>query len=219
MPLPEALKLYLVVGEADCGTRPLEWLVEQAVRGGVTAVQLREKACGSAAIVEKAKNLRRLLDPLGIPLVINDDLEAAIASGAAGLHVGQEDRPVEEARTGLPDCCRLGLSITNSAEALAAEGSAADHLGIGPVCATASKADAAPALGLGGLRQVRALRPERPAVAIGGITLENAASVMAQGVQGLAVVSAIASAKGPLSATRTLRQIVEQALSERTRRA
>ncbi len=216
MALPGALRLYLVVGEGDCAGRPLDWVVAEAARGGVTAVQLREKDRGSEATAALARRLRAILDPLRIPLVVNDDLEAALASGAAGLHVGQEDMPAIEARARLPGGCRLGLSITRPDEAEAAADTPADHLGVGPVFTTQSKADAAPALGLAGLAEIRRLRPERPIVAIGGIAAETAAAVMATGVEGIAVVSAIASAPDPCRAAQALREIVEQALSERT---
>ncbi len=217
MSLPEALRLYFVVGEADCAGRPLTWVVEEAVQGGVTAVQLREKESDSARFAELAKNLRSILDPLSIPLVVNDDLEAAVASGAAGLHVGQGDMPTAEAREQLPARARLGLSITNREEALAAEDSPADHLGIGPVFATASKADASPAIGVAGLADIRGLRPERAAVAIGGISAANAAQVMESGVDGLAVVSTLAAAPDPKSAARELRALIEEALFRRTK--
>lgn len=215
MHLPGALRLYFVVGRADCAGRPLGWVVEQAVLGGVTAVQLREKQADSREVAELARGLRGLLDPLAIPLIVNDDVEAAIASGASGLHVGQEDLAVAEARRRLPGDCRLGLSITNRHEATAARGSDADHLGVGPVFATGSKADAAPALGLAGLAEVCALRPELPAVAIGGISAERAAAVMASGVAGIAVVSAIAATPDPRSAAQELRRIVDACVSER----
>ncbi len=219
MLLPEALRLYFVVGRADCAGRPLAWVVEQAALGGVTAVQLREKQADSLEVAALATTLQELLDPLAIPLIVNDDLEAALASGAAGLHIGQQDLPVAEARRRLPANCRLGLSITERRDAEAAADSEADHLGIGPVFATGSKADAAPALGLDGLAALSSLRPERPTVAIGGITRERAAAVMATGVAGIAVVSAIASAPDPRSAAQDLRGIVDTALRERTNTA
>lgn len=217
MSLPDALRLYFIVGRADCGDRPLDWVVEQAALGGVTAVQLREKDADSHAVVALAASLREILDPLEIPLIINDDLEATLISKASGLHVGQDDLPVAEARRNLPTDCRLGLSITKHSEAEAAAGSAADHLGIGPVFPTGSKPDAAPAMGLPGLADVRALRPELPAVAIGGITCERAADVMRCGVDGIAVVSALAAAPNPRTAAQALRCIVDKTLNERTK--
>ncbi len=217
MRLPEDLRVYLVIGEADCAGRPIDWVVAEAVAGGVTAVQLREKARSSAEVAALASRLRRQLDPAGVPLIVNDDLEAAIACEAAGLHVGQDDLPAEEARRRLPAGRRLGLSITRLEDLESARSGQADHLGIGPVFATKTKADAAPALGLAGLTRIRAARPLVPAIAIGGITLRNARDVMESGVDGLAVISAIAGAQRPRQAATELRAIVEAVLRERER--
>ncbi len=217
MRLPDDLRVYLVIGEADCVDRPIDWVVAEAVAGGVTAVQLREKERSSAEIAALGSRLRRKLDPAGVPLVINDDLEAAIACGAAALHLGQDDLPADDARKGLPAACRLGLSITSLADLESPQTGYADHLGIGPVYASPTKPDASPALGPEGLARIRALLPEVPAVAIGGITLRNARAVMETGVDGLAVVSAIAGAESPRQAATELRAIVEAVLTKRER--
>ncbi len=215
MDLPGALRLYLVVGRGDCAGRPLTQVVEQAALGGVTAVQLREKGLDSAATSALARELMAVLEPFGLPLVVNDDLEATLASAAAALHVGQEDMPAAEARKRLPASCRLGLSITEAAQVPAALAGPADHFGVGPIYATQSKADAAPALGPEGLAEICALLPGRPVVAIGGINLARVGEVIASGAEGIAVVSAIASAPDPRTAALALRRAVEDSLTER----
>ncbi|GAB5471595.1 MAG: thiamine phosphate synthase [Rhodospirillales bacterium] len=209
------LRLYLVVGAGDCAGRPLDWVVGEAVAGGVTSVQLREKQAETGDFAALGRRVKALLDPLGVALVINDDLEAALACDAAALHVGQEDLPPAEARARLPRPSRLGLSITADEDLPSARAGFADHVGIGPVFSTATKPDAAPALGLAGLARLRAALPDLPAVAIGGIDRTNAGAAMATGVDGLAVVSAIAGAQSPRLAAATLRKIIESVLTER----
>jgi len=215
MRLPDDLLLYLVLGAGDCRGRAVEEVVEAAVAGGATCVQLREKRMESATLAALGWRVKAILKPAGVPLVINDDIEAAIACDADGLHVGQEDMPPAAARRALPATMRLGLSITGPADLPTARPGEVDHLGLGPVYRTATKADAAPALGLAGLAALRAAVPDFPVVAIGGITLANAGSVMAMGVDGVAVVSAITGAEDPQRAARDLRAAVEQTLHER----
>ncbi|HKY93712.1 MAG TPA: thiamine phosphate synthase [Kiloniellales bacterium] len=205
------LRLYLVVGRGDCAGRPLVEVVEAAVAGGVTLVQLREKQLHSAELAALARELLAVLRPLGIPLIVNDDLEAALASDADGLHVGQQDLDAGEARRKLGPDRILGLSISTDAEAHAVDPRIVDYLGIGPVHATPTKTDAGPALGPAGTARLRRRWPAIPACAIGGIKAENAAEVMATGVDGLAVVSAIAGAPDPRAAAEDLRNAMLRA--------
>ncbi len=207
---PFDLSLYLVLGSGDCAGRPMTEVVGAAVAGGVTLVQLREKLGGSQARAEFGRALVALLRPLGVPLIVNDDLEAALACDADGLHVGQEDAPAEAARRRLPPDRILGLSVGSAAEALTADPSVVDYVGLGPVFATPTKGDAGLPLGVAGLASLRRAVAGLPAVAIGGIKQESAATVMAAGVQGIAVVSAIASAADPAAAARSLRQAIAQ---------
>ena len=199
----DTLRLHLVTDSALCGARGILAVVEAAVRGGVTCVQLREKSLDTRAFVERARALKAWLLPLGVPLLINDRVDVALACGADGVHVGQNDMTPEDVRRLMPRGL-IGLSVESLAQLAAAERAPVDYYGISPVFATRSKHDAAPALGLPGLRAIRA-GTRRPLVAIGGIDASNAAQVMAAGADGLAVVSALCSSADPEAAARDLR--------------
>ena len=199
----EALRLHLVTDSALCGARGMLAVVEAAVRGGVTCVQLREKSLDTRAFVERARALKAWLLPLGVPLLINDRVDVALACGADGVHVGQSDMAPEDVRRLMPGGL-IGLSVESLAQLDAAERAPVDYYGISPVLATRSKHDAAPALGLDGLRAIRA-GTRRPLVAIVGIDAGNAAQVMAAGADGLAVVSALCSSADPEATARDLR--------------
>jgi thiamine-phosphate pyrophosphorylase len=194
--------LHLVTDSALCGARGVLAVVEAAVRGGARVVQLREKTLATRAFVERARALKALLARLGVPLIINDRLDVALACGADGVHVGQDDLSAEDVRRWLPHAL-IGLSVECLDQLAEAERLPVDYYGASPVFATATKADTAPALGLDGLRALRA-RCRRPLVAIGGIDEHNAAQVMAAGADALAVVSALCAAPDPEAAARRL---------------
>ena len=196
--------LYLVTDRRQAGTRPLEELVAAAVRGGVTAVQLREKDCATREFVELARALRTLLAPLGIPLIVNDRADVALAAGADGVHVGQSDMDCRDVRRLLGPSAVIGLSVENLQQAVAAPPEA-DYLGVGPVFSTPTKTDTGPEWGLEGLAALRRVS-RRQLVAIGGIHADNAAHVIGCGADGIAVVSAICAARDPELAARTLRR-------------
>lgn len=196
-----SLRLCLVTDRGLAGGRSLVEVGLAAARGGATMVQLREKDATTRAFLEEARALKAALTPLGAPLIINDRLDIALAVDADGVHVGQSDMPVAEARRLLGPGKLIGLSITTVDEARRPDAEAADYLGVGPIHLQQTKADAAPPLGLDGLRQVRALT-KKPIVAIGGLTPENSASALAAGADGLAVVSAIVAAPDPEAAAR-----------------
>ena len=206
--------LHLVTDSLLCGARGVEAVVQAAVRGGARVVQLREKTLSTRAFVERARALKALLAPLGVLLVINDRLDVALACGADGLHVGQDDLLPEDARRWMPHAL-LGLSIERLDQLGAAERMAVDYYGAGPVFATATKMDAAPPLGLDGLRALRA-RTARPLVAIGGIAADNAAAVLAAGAQGLAVVSALCAALDPEAEARRICAAMGSAMNSAT---
>jgi thiamine-phosphate pyrophosphorylase len=207
-------RLYLVTDRgASCG-RPLETIIEAATRGGVTAVQLREKELSREVLLDLARRLKSLLDRSGIPLIINDEVDAAAACGAAGVHLGQGDVPPAEARRVLGPNAIIGLSVGTLEQAAAAAGMDIDYLGVSPVFATPTKKDAGPAWGLDGLRRLRAATAF-PLVAIGGINAANAAEVLEAGADGLAVVSAVCSAADPESAARELKSFIDRQLSVR----
>ena len=195
------LRLCLVTDRRLAGGRPLRDIVAAAVRGGATMVQLREKEATTRAFLEEARALKAMLQPLGVAFVVNDRLDIALAIDADGLHVGQDDMPVAEARRLLGPDRIIGLSITEPAQALRADAAAADYLGVGPVYAQQTKEDAAAPLGIEGFRPARRLT-RAPIVVIGGLTPENSAPLLAAGADGLAVVSAIGGASDPERAAR-----------------
>lgn len=199
--------VYLVTDRPLAGARSLESIVRAAVAGGVSIVQIREKSLSSRAFLEAAQALRYLLDELGRPLIVNDRLDIALACGAAGVHLGQEDLPCAEARRIAGSELLIGVSVSTAAEAVAAERDGADYLGVSPVFPTPTKTDTPPAVGLDGLRDIRAAT-SLPLVAIGGIHPTNAAEVIRAGADGVAVVSAIMAAPNPYLAAIELTRAV-----------
>ena len=194
-----ALRLYLVTDQSIAGTRTLADMVAAAVQGGVTCVQLREKHLNTRDFLAQAVRLKQLLGPHGIPLVINDRIDIALACGAEGVHLGQSDMPVEQARQLLPPEMFIGWSVETLADVTRSAALPVDYLGVSPIYATPTKSDAASPWGLEGLRQVRAATA-LPLVAIGGIHVGNAAELLQAGADGLAVVSALCAASDPCEA-------------------
>ncbi|WP_304525568.1 thiamine phosphate synthase [Halomonas sp. I5-271120] len=193
------LTLYLVTDAALCAKKGLIDTVLAAVRGGVTMVQLRDKTASDAELIDQARRLMTALHGTGVPLIINDRLDVAIAAGADGLHIGQEDGAVAEARRKLGPNAILGLSVENSTQLAALDPQGLDYLGIGPVFATASKQDHAPPLGIGGLTELAASSP-LPSVAIGGLSASHVEAIRQSGAHGLAVISAICGQPDPQAA-------------------
>ena len=196
-----SLRLCLVTDRGLAAGRSVVEIALAAARGGATMVQLREKEATTRAFVEQARALKAALAPLGVPLAINDRLDVALAVDADGLHVGQDDMPVEEARRLMGPGKFIGLSITAVDQVLRPDAEAADYLGGGPIYAQRTKEDAAAPLGVEGLRRARSLT-RKPIVAIGGLTPDNSAPALAAGADGLAVVSAIVAAADPEAAAR-----------------
>lgn len=198
--------VYLVTDRELCLGRPLDEVVPAAVRGGAGAVQLREKHADSREFLALARALVSRLQPMGIPLIVNDRADIALAAGAAGLHVGQSDLPPEDARRLMGENAIIGLSVETREELLAAEKLDIDYVGISPVFATPTKTDTLAPWGLDGLRWAREHSP-LTLVAIGGIHRENAAAVLEAGAHSLAVVSEICSADSPEEAARGLKAL------------
>ncbi|MEQ7124823.1 thiamine phosphate synthase [Actinopolymorpha sp. B11F2] len=202
------LSLYLVTDTRLCGgTQGVVDTVLAAVTGGVTAVQLRDTHANARALVALARRLRETLSETGVPLIVNDRADVAAAAGADGVHVGQEDLPVEVARALLGPDAFVGLSIQRPDQLAAVRELAAgavDYLGAGPVLPQRTKGDAAAPMGLDTLAEV-VRGASLPVVAIGGIDTDNAAAVRATGVDGIAVVSAICGRPDPAAAARALR--------------
>ena len=205
------LTLYLVAGTDAVGGRPLDAVVAAAVRGGVTLVQLREKDLPDDQVIGLARRLKALLAAHGVPLIVNDRIEAARDAGADGVHLGQDDLDAAHARALLGPDKIIGVSAGTAAEAALVDRDAADYVGVGSVYATATKPDAGAPIGVTGLRALGPALAPLPIVAIGGIGAGNAAEVMASGAaDGLAVVSAICGADDPEAAAGDLRRAVEQ---------
>lgn len=197
--------LCLVTDRGLCGDRPLEQVVMQAVQGGVASVQLREKELPTRAFLEEAFRLQALLAPLGVPLIINDRVDVALAVGAAGVHVGQEDMPCECVRRLLGAKAIIGLSVETWEDVVRAQDQPVDYLGVSPVFDTSTKTNTRSAWGIEGLARIRSYS-RHPLVAIGGLNASNIAEVLGAGAEGIAIVSAICAAPDPQQATRDLNQ-------------
>lgn len=199
--------LYLVTDRGLARTRSTLEIVKAAVRGGVTCVQLREKDCSTLEFIEQALSIKDYLSDREVPLVINDRLDVAQAVKADGIHLGQTDMPLDMARAIVGDSMIIGISAESFEDAVEAEIGGADYLGISPIYATPTKTDTAPPLGLEGLRQIRTA-VKIPLVGIGGLNRENAAEVIRNGADGVAVVSAIVAAEDPEAAAGELNHLI-----------
>jgi len=203
------LSLYLVTDRSLSLGRTLEYVVEEAVKGGVTMVQLREKDCTSADFYNQALVLKKCLKPYNIPLIINDRLDIALACDAEGLHIGQNDIPYDVARKLMGKDKIIGLSVENIEDVIAANETDVNYIGISPVFSTPTKTDTAKALGIEGIKAITEIS-KYPSVGIGGINVENAQNIIEAGADGIAVVSAIMSAQSPQKAASELYNIVKQ---------
>jgi thiamine-phosphate pyrophosphorylase len=208
--------LYFVTDRGLCGPRPLADVVLQAIRGGAACIQLREKTTATRAFVEEAQRIKELIAPFRVPLIINDRLDVALAIGADGVHVGQDDMPYEIARKLMGPKAIIGLSVETWEDVERAERLDADYLGVSPVFATPTKTDTKEPWGLAGLARIRAFS-RHPLVAIGGLNASNAEAVVKAGADGVAVVSAICASPDPLGTSRELAEIIRAALQKRPR--
>lgn len=209
---PDVLRLYLVTDQSLTRGRPLADVVAAAVQGGVTCVQLREKQLDTRAFLAQAQALKALLAPHGVPLIINDRIDIALACGAEGVHLGQSDMPVQAARQLLPAHVFIGWSVESMDDVRDSAALPLDYLGVSPVFATPTKTDTKTAWGLDGLAQVRAATA-LPLVAIGGIHAGNAQAVLRAGADSLAVVSALCAAPDPRAAAADLRGVCDRVTS------
>ena len=212
------VRLYALLDPAISGER-LPELAQALVEGGATLVQLRDKQGETRRFLAEARVLQKVLALHGVPLVINDRVDVALAAGADGVHVGQDDMPVEDARRILGRNAIIGLSIKTVAQARAAPLDLVNYLGVGGVFATTSKHNPEPPIGAAGLRAIvaaiRTRAPAMPIAAIAGIDETNAAEVIAAGADGIAMISALARAQDPGAAARRLRDIVDRGLRAR----
>lgn len=203
---PAIWRLCLVTDRPLSRGRSLTDIVAAAVQGGVTMVQLREKDSETREFLEHAHALKALLKPLGVPLIINDRVDIALAVDAEGVHVGQTDMPVEIVRSLIGPGKIIGLSITNATQIVRPDAQAVDYLGIGPLYAQTTKGNASTPLGVAGFGKLRALT-QKPVMAIGGLKPDNSAGVLAAGANGLAVVSGIVSADDPQAAAQAFMKL------------
>ena len=197
------LRLYLVTERSMLRGRDLTDVVMQAVEGGVTMVQLREKDISTREFIELAQALKSVLMRTRVPFIINDRVDVALAVDADGIHIGQSDMPYDIARRMLGSDKIIGLSVENFAEIEEANRLDVDYIGVSPVFATPTKTDTAMPFGLDGLREA-VRRSLHPSVAIGGINMSNFRSVLSTGTNGIAVVSAIMDSDNPREASKLL---------------
>lgn len=202
--------VYLITDADLSGDRSTVEIVENAIRGGVDVVQLREKGKSARTRYELGTTLRELTRDADVPLIVNDRIDIAAAIGADGVHLGDDDLPVSVARDQLGGEAIVGRSVSTPEAARQAEREGADYLGVGAVYGTTSK-ETDPEQANIGLDRIRAVREatDLPFVGIGGVTPDNAASVVEAGADGVAVISAITGADDPEGATRRLGAAVE----------
>lgn len=207
--------LYVIVDPSAAKGRDLVWLAREAAHGGATLIQYRDKHSGGRAMVAQARAIVAALAGTGVPLLVNDRVDVALAAGAQGVHLGQDDMQPADARLLLCPEAILGRTVKNADDAQALHDEPVDYACIGGVFATPTKNNPDPPVGLDGLRRLRALvasaRPGLATGAIAGIHAGNAADVIAAGADGIAVVSAVIGAPAPAAAARDLMEIVRAA--------
>ena len=205
----ELLKLYFICGTTTCLGKDLYTVVEDALKGGITLFQFREKGEGALEgreKVELAIKLQDLCKKYNVPFIVNDDIELALEIDADGVHVGQDDLGVDEIRKLMPDKI-IGLSIGNEEELKQSKVEYVDYVGVGPVYVTQSKDDAGGAIGYEGLELMRRFLPQMPLVAIGGIQTQHIKDVMKTNVDGVSIISAISYSD---NIEKTVREMSEQ---------
>jgi thiamine-phosphate pyrophosphorylase len=204
------LALYVITDSRLARGRGQVELVEAAIRGGATMVQLRDKDAAARDQYALGLRLREVTRRAGAALIVNDRVDLALAIEADGVHLGQDDLPPRVARQLLGPDAIVGVSAGNAAELALVEREGADYLGTGPFAATGSKSDAGAAIGAAGVAAVRILT-RLPMVAIGAISASNAAEAIRAGADGVAVISAVIGAPDPEAAARELRRVVDAA--------
>ena len=206
--------LYLVTDRVMCGNRLLEDVAHQALVGGATCIQLREKDVSTRFFVEEARKMKNLTARFRVPLIINDRIDVALASEADGVHIGQDDMPYAEARKLMGPEAIIGLSVETWDDVVEAEALDVNYLGVSPIFETPTKTDTKGNWGLEGLARIKAYS-RHPLVAIGGLNASNAKGVVMAGADCIAVVSTICAASDPLLASREINDIIQAALKKR----
>ena len=206
--------LYFVTDRGLCGRKPLEEVVIQAVKGGAAYVQLREKDVSTRFFVEEAKRIKKLLEQYRVPLIINDRVDVALACGAEGVHIGQEDMPYEIVRKLMGQKAIIGLSVETWEDVEISQKLDVNYIGVSPVFSTPTKTDTKGAWGLEGLAKIKAIS-RHPLVAIGGINESNVREVVKAGADCIAVVSAICASPYSEAAARRINEMIKLILAER----
>jgi len=213
------LRVYVLLDPEHSGGRSLADLAREAVKGGATLFQYRDKLSETGAMVDTARAIRAAIAGSGVPLLINDRIDVALASGAEGVHVGQTDMAPDDARRLLGPDAILGLTVRSMDEAAAVPADLVDYVGIGGVYTTTSKQNKNAPIGVDGLAAIcaslRARAPNIGRVAIAGINAGNAEATIRAGANGVAVISAVSRAPDPAAAATELRVLVDTALASR----
>jgi len=207
--------LYLVTDRKLCGYKQLEDVVHQALEGGAICVQLREKDVSTRFFIEEAQKIKTVTAQFRVPLIINDRLDVALAAGADGVHIGQEDMPYETARKLMGLRAIIGLSVETWDDVVKAQELDVNYLGVSPIFETPTKTDTKRSWGLEGLARIKAYS-RHPLVAIGGLNASNAEDAVMAGADCIAVVSAVCAALDPLRASQELNNIIQAALRKRS---
>jgi thiamine-phosphate pyrophosphorylase len=205
--IEKQIQLYLVTDEKACLGRDFFWVVEEAVKGGVTMVQLREKELGTREFINKGKRLKDLLDAYNVPLIINDRVDVALAIDAAGVHVGQSDMHFNMLKDLLPADKITGLSVERKSQVQEAENWDVSYIAASPLFSTPSKTNTEFPWGMSGLRWMRE-NTRHPVVVIGGLSETNTSEAVSSGAGGIAVISAICSAPSPYESAKALRALL-----------
>ncbi|MFB2786703.1 thiamine phosphate synthase [Streptococcus pneumoniae] len=203
------IERYFICGTTTCQGKNLYTVVEEALKGGITLFQFREKGESALEGLEKlelAIQIKELCKKYNVPFIVNDDIDLAMEIDADGVHVGQDDIGVDEIRKLMPDKI-IGLSIRNEEEFQQSKVEYVDYVGVGPVFDTQSKDDAGGAIGYEGLELMRKLLPQMPLVAIGGIQTKHIKDIIKTNMDGVSIISAISYAK---NIEKTVREMSEQ---------
>lgn len=201
--------LYIITDEAIAGGLTHAEIAERAIAGGADVIQLRDKVCGSRKLCQIGRTLRTITMKTGTLFMVNDRLDVALACGADGVHLGQDDIRVGVARQIAPPGFIIGVSVGTVDEAIRAEQEGADYLAVSPVFSTASKNDAGPGRGLIVLREIRR-SVSVPVIAIGGITMDNVHEVITAGADGVAVISSVVGSKNITAAAQELKKRISE---------
>ena len=203
------LDLYVITDEsAGAGLSHVE-MAQRAVRGGADVIQVRDKTCGPRELLNICRVIRKITGKTGTLFIVNDRLDVAIACGADGVHLGQDDLRADAARQLAPPQFIIGISVGTLEEAFRAERDGADYVALSPVFSTGSKNDAGPGHGLEVLREIRQ-NVAIPVIAIGGITRENIHDVIIAGADGIAVISAVVGSPDITEAARDLKEMIRE---------